>query len=611
MLHRRIPYFFICALPLYVCAQDLRYQSTFLRLRMALDQPNFAEFSIDSLGHSKLNFNAMLPLGGVAPQYSATRRGDTVEYRAPGQEVPAWSFEFREHGITLRSFSSERTKPQPLTLSFDPVLCHATLLGLFDAGGSIQLPAVLHFPDHGSFQITGSRPDAALQYDALRGALDFVRVTFPPATAEASSIEYNLEVAAIYPHLEKLAGDSRYDAFRRDFLNIFQINPRLGVLANHAASDPCAFTVYMYSAMAVRMPPLSDGLSALDILRQTLDRYIGGMKAYGMAGYNADPQTPYDFLDTYPSLVMAACDYALASGDEAWLRRNYSAVQSWANRMVEFDRDGDGLMEYPATGNSGSWTPQLTLRPSNWWDTIGFGHKDAYANALAYRAFVRMAELAQMAARPDDVTKYQDRASRLKRVYYSTFFNPATGVLAGWKSADGQLHDYYFLFVNGAAMTYGLVTREQGNRIWDRLLAKLEEVGYHRFDLGLPGNLIPVRREDYVTGERRWGGSQDSGGTEGFQIYENGGATACFAYFTIQALRTLGRDAAADAILYPMLEAFEAGGFQGRDSTGMTNDWKTWEGSPWGYEGLLVDGYMTLLAAMPEAAHGKHPPSKR
>jgi hypothetical protein len=36
-------------------------------------------------------------------------------------------------------------------------------------------------------------------------------------------------------------------------------------------------------------------------------------------------------------------------------------------------------------------------------------------------------------------------------------------VLAGWKSADGKLYDYYFLFLNGMAVTYGLVTQGKRN----------------------------------------------------------------------------------------------------------------------------------------------------
>ena len=347
------------------------------------------------------------------------------------------------------------------------------------------------------------------------------------------------------------------------------------------------------------MPPLAEGLSALDILRQSLDRYASGMMAYGMPFYEGDKKVPYDFLDTYPSLVIAASDYVTASRDKAWLDKNYAAVKRWADKMIEFDRDGDGFMEYPLSGNAGSWPVELTTRPANWWDCIGFAHKDAYSNALAYHAFRAMAELARTAGLAHDAELYDSRARKLKAAYYDTFYNPATGVLAGWKSADGKLHDYYFLFINGMAVTYGLVTPEQGHQIWDKLLAKMKEVGYHRFDLGLPGNLIPVRREDYVTPENRWGGSKRADGSDGFQIYENGGASGNFAYFTIQALRDLGRDTEADAILYPMLQAFENGGFQGRGPNGLSYDWKTWDGTPRGYEGFLVDNYMTLLAAMP------------
>jgi hypothetical protein len=47
-----------------------------------------------------------------------------------------------------------------------------------------------------------------------------------------------------------------------------------------------------------------------------------------------------------------------------------------------------------------------------------------------------------------------------------------------------------------------------------------------------------------------------------------------------------------------MLRAFEEGGFQGRGPNGKTYDWKAWDGTPNGYEGLLVDGYQALLAVL-------------
>ena len=107
----------------------------------------------------------------------------------------------------------------------------------------------------------------------------------------------------------------------------------------------------------------------------------------------------------------------------------------------------------------------------------------------------------QLAAKLDktaDAVHYQAAADKLRAAYFKTFYNPATGVLAGWKSTDGQLHDYYFLWVNGIAIHYGLVPKDRANAIMDCLLAKMKAVGYNRFDLGLPGNLIPIPRKDYV-----------------------------------------------------------------------------------------------------------------
>ena len=130
-------------------------------------------------------------------------------------------------------------------------------------------------------------------------------------------------------------------------------------------------------------------------------------------------------------------------------------------------------------------------------------------------------------------------------------------------------------------------------------MAKMKEVGYTEFQYGLPGNLIPVPVDDYLDPRQLWGG----GGELGFQWYENGGATGDFAYFTIQALYQLNRRKEADAILFPMLKAYEEGGFQGKstyliDGRRRSYDWKRWDGEPCGYEGLLTDNYMALLAVL-------------
>jgi hypothetical protein len=312
----------------------------------------------------------------------------------------------------------------------------------------------------------------------------------------------------------------------------------------------------------------------------------------------AEPTRDPPYLDSYPSLLIAAADYVAGSREQAWLKRQYPRLKDWGDKLLAMDHDGNGLCEYPYSGNSGSWSGRTDKRPSNWWDTIGFGHEDAYANALAYRGLRGLEDLSAKLGQIKDVTRWRAAADKLRAAYLNAFYNPATGVLAGWRSADGQLHDYYFLFVNGIAIHYGLVPEEKANDIMDRLLKKMNAVGYTRFDLGLPGNLIPVARKDYVHLDHRWGGGEKEDNSDGFQIYENGGATACFAYFTLAALYDLGRRQEADGILFPMLEAFAKGAFQGQAANGRSNDWKAWDGTPWGYEGFLVDNYYALLAVL-------------
>jgi hypothetical protein len=45
------------------------------------------------------------------------------------------------------------------------------------------------------------------------------------------------------------------------------------------------------------------------------------MKGIGMEGY--DSMTSRGFMDSYPSLLIAASDYALATRNAAWLAKSY------------------------------------------------------------------------------------------------------------------------------------------------------------------------------------------------------------------------------------------------------------------------------------------------
>jgi hypothetical protein len=572
----------------------------YIDARISLNHPGFEALSVDSLGRRNFTLVEMEPPAQTWRPVQAIRQGSRIEYRRPGvanSEPPRWTIEIETNEIRLESHWSADNPPEPLVLDADARVSHATLLGLLETNGSIRLPALLHFPDQGTLRISADLVHA--------GRLDYVttrkdsKITFPAATQDQPALTYRLKVVDLYPDIPGIDADARFDGFRRNWLNIFQINPQRRMLANNAGSDTCGFCYYEYGDIAEHTPPLTEGLTASDMVRQTLDRIIGGTKACGMPGYTRGQEDrPESSADTLPSFLIAAEDYVQGSKDEVWLATNYDQLKSWTDQMLATDRNGDGLIKYILSGNSGSWPEKLKYRPANWWDTIGFGFEDAYANALAYRALRGMETLAQQTSHAADSARYRAAAEKLKSVYFNTFYNPATGVLAGWKSADGQLHDYYFLFVSGIAIHCGLIPADKANPIMDTLLTRMNEVGYTNFALGLPGNLIPVARKDYVHHNPRFGGGTNADGSDAFQIYENGGATACFAYYTLAALYDLGRIQDGDRILFPMLDSFAKGDFQGFGDNKMSKDWKTWNGESHGYEGFLNDNYYALLAVL-------------
>ena len=587
-------------------AAEPAFQSRHLAVGLSGNAPTFSFFALDSLGQGKVQQNPVAVETNTVAMPGLELDGPFT-YKLNGK--PIWRVTCGERTLTLRSdFVSDGEMP-PLTLTFNQKANHATLLGLMQPGERrVALPCVLHLPDMGSARITCNVRGAQLDYDARRRTKPpFVRVAFPPATAKQPHVEYRLEVAAIYPKLPGIEKDARYDGFRRDWLNIFQVNPRVQMLANNSASDPCAFTLFKYSEIARRTPSLVGNLTCLDLIRMTLDRYLAGAKGYGQIGYGstggadvAGWLTPWNSLDSHPSLLISACNYVEGANDLKWAAANYDKLLVWAREMMAADKDGNGLIEYPGTGNFGD-RPFREKRPSNWWDTINFGHEDAYSNALVYRACRMFANLARQLKHNDDATVFTEKAAKLRAAYVPTFLNPATGVLAGWKSADGQLHDYWFTFVQGVAITCGLLDDSTANAVMDRLLAKMKEVGYANFALGLPGNLVPIKKGDYVlhnTPPQVHGVPRLDDGSDGFQYYENGGATGCYVYFTLKALYQLGRVEDARRILDPMLAGYARGEFQGFGDNGMSRDWRDWQGGCHGYEGLLVDNYLALLAVL-------------
>lgn len=589
--------------------ESFEYVSPSYRIQLSNTAPFVTCLSVDSLCGGALAHNPIQwKPSADAGQFELRKVSDSaVEIcRKDASDGPLWVFTFSEKQFTVTSNRQNNTLNPPINFRFGKQQNHATLLGLMTGRNKSRLPAVLHLPDMGSFRLTAEPPEVIVEYQASRRAGEnFISVALPPASEAQDKIRYTFTVTAVYPKFEGVEQE-HLAGFRRNYINLFQVNPMLQVLANNSCSDPCAFTLFLSSMLALHTPPLAGSLTALDLVRMSIERYLNGMKAYGLVGYTSNYEgteaagwsSPVNSLDAYPSLVITACNYIKGSNDLEWAARYYPQIKTWMDDQMKRDYDGNGLVEYELSGDSGSWDG--VLRPANWWDTIGFGHEDAFSNALTYEALNLTGMAAARLGKDEDVRHYGELAAKLKHIYFDRFYNPETGVLAGWKSKDGKLHDYYFLVVNSMAVYYGLVPEEHITPIMTVLWNKMREVGFNDFSLGVPGNLVSVRREDYTHPDPRWGGGNLEDGSDAFQRYENGGASINWAYFTLKAFKNAGFEEPLQEITGGILTGIDAGAFQGSCENGMTRDWKAWTGECWGYEGYLCDGYLVLLALNPE-----------
>lgn len=502
---------------------------------------------------------------------------------------------------------AERLQGIELVLPFDPQVTPTTVLPLdWEADGSLRLPAVISAPDFGSMlladttgrrlrgRLTGSRSDKAVDL--------IVELPIPQRGAP-----YTLELVPI--HLDPPAGlkdCDRWTIARRGWWGALQPTARwgeagrpfsapAGILGNNVISDPASCSLWFYADQAFWTPQVTPDISAARMVRRTIDWWLDHrLQPTGEVICYWDY---LNFLDANAGPLIAAWDYVESTGDIAWLAQRMDLLERIAEFLASRDVDGDGLVEAVQSGNRG--TLQQPHRSCAWWDALNCGHKDGYTNALIYRAWRCLADLERQLGRHDRQARYALLADRLKSAYAATLHNPQTGWLAWWKSEDGELHDYASTVVNGLAIEYGLVEPGQGREILDRLWAKIEEVGFDRFDLGIPPMLVPVARSDYLL-PNGLGIPQREDGTDTFGHYMNGGITAGQTLHFLAAHYVVDRPDRADKVLDAMLTRQAAGKFQNgvRDAAYQGIDWTDWQGNPTGYEGYLADSFRFLQAIM-------------
>jgi hypothetical protein len=581
------------------------YQDSFLYLEADDESARLVKLGWDTEGTGREKTNLL-----KAPvELRLSRRGEpvaprvrfsapdaaTIRYElalATGARV-IWVVASRADGLSM-SVSGEgdlstAVDRVELVFPFEPRTAVTSVISdTWTPEGKFRIPAIVSAPDLGQMVVScAEEPGLVGRVEGSR-AESWVTVTFElPVPRKGRALELRFS-PVVLPRPAGYKDTRRWKAARRGWFNLIQQScgasggsrEVIGVWANNVLSDPVSSVLYMLGDATLLVPELAPGVSMAPILRRAVDYWIDfktdpeGLVAYTAGGKNQN------VMDSNPAVLIGAWCYVKASGDREWLSRRIGSLEHLSRYLEGRDVDADGLIESKQSGDSGSRPPR---DPDCAWDCYASGHKNAYVNALAYRAWQGLAELEERLGRSDAAARYRLLSDRLKAAFLEAFTNPETGWLGFWRSRDGKLHDLHMDASTSFAVDYGVVDGERGREMLERFWSALEKTGFWRFDLGVPLNLRPVPREEMEHY------------TE-FQQFLNGGCGVSNTSYLLNALYLVGMTPQADMVLEAMLRRQSegvypnGGGFQNGfvDQMGGGAEVYDWSGNPAGYEGHLV-----------------------
>ena len=543
-----------------------------------------------------------------------------------------WSIRLEGGGMFLHFASrgqaggSERVSRLRLRFAFDLDVCATTVIaGTWSAEGRPVLPAVISAPDHGEILLRCE------QHPGLEGAWQgsrpgkYADLTLELPAPDEAGCELELK-PVLLPAPSGLRDEKLWPAARRGWANLLQVHVECGKLedekpspsgvwANNVISNAVSSLLFMLGDHVLMLPELAPGVPLAPLLGRTIDYFTNEEIAPdGRIHYFENGSWVWHVMDSNPAVLIAAWCFVETTGDVGWLRERIERLEFVAAYLEARDVDGDGLLESEQTGNSGSHA-----RPDAAWDTFCSGHKNAYINALAYRAFRCMAELEDRLGRADAAGRYRERADRLKAAYRPAFHNPETGWLGWWRSQDGVLHDVHSDVPTSIATAYDLISPDDGRSMLETWWKALGRTGFDRFDLGLPLMLRPVSRADQISHEgrklQRYFVAQQEDGMDTFGRWLNGGCCVSNTCWFLLASYVAGERERADRILEAMLRRQaegvfpNGGGFQNGvlDMMPFGAEFFEWDGKTSGYEGHLVYswGFLQCLLLREEAVRAR------
>ncbi len=498
----------------------------------------------------------------------------------------------RHNEVAFRAWTSNAW-----TLAFDCTVTPTHVIGKttrHGESGVVEFPGWLVAPGHGRFRIEGDH-GVTLRSDAFRPQ-DRTEVAFrldeetqaegdhlvPAGTTSAT---FTLQLATPHVQLRADAPAAVRDAVDRCTLTALSYRPDTSTLSNNGASMHCPICMDNWSDIALRAGELLPGLHALDLVGDSLERWLDGATGYAsgnIVNHGVVHAAEDEYLMTGTAALLGLADYLEHRAPDDWAKRFAPQIHKKLARMRARDLDNDGLIESPyrtGTSGSGQWS-------TCWFDVISFGWKDAFSNALLYAALTRLDALLPEHGINAEALDLSGWAAQLRASYHTAFYNDETGWVAGWRCKNDEIHDHAFLTPTGVAVCAGLFDDETARVMMERLWAEAERVGMPDAYYGLPVCLWPIPDEDRTDILQGYP----------FGFYQNGGRTHSQSRHFVRALYRVGMQHEADALLERLCAGMADAAVFGGCRSG--KDWRYWDDRPSGYEGLLTDQFGILAVAM-------------
>ena len=296
------------------------------------------------------------------------------------------------------------------------------------------------------------------------------------------------------------------------------------VFANSPTSVTCVHELSVFPLMlSVLGAPPSDGRATwVDAFEAQLRYFAPRVNASGFL-YNRwdllgdEQHTAHDatsmfgcITDQIPHYIIATYEFAVASGRASTIADLLPALRALGSYLLDtLGMRADGVATIRCT-NGLSRAEQPDARPSNWWDTLPFGHLDGLVNAYAVRALWALSELELWAGNATAGEEYAalhaSAVAAFNRVFWRARQSGGVelGHYAEWIDVNGISREYGFVWHNALAAGYARIANASQMAAYAADVAAAETALAARFNVSAntffaaPANWLPAAAEDLL-----------------------------------------------------------------------------------------------------------------